>query len=54
MKITAAPSPRDTNNERLFLFQWLRGSTPELALDAALKREEGPSAGDDRRRDLNL
>ena len=31
MKIAAAPSPRGTNNERLFLFHCPRGSTPELA-----------------------
>ena len=31
MKITAPPSPRDTNNERLFLFHCPRGGTPELA-----------------------
>jgi hypothetical protein len=37
MKITAAPSPRGANNERLFLFHCPRGNTPELALDAALE-----------------
>ena len=31
MKITAAPSPRGTNNERLFLFHCPRGSTPSTA-----------------------
>ena len=31
MKITAAPSPRGTNNERLFFLHCPRGSTPELA-----------------------
>ena len=31
MKITACPSPRDTNNELLYIFHPPRGSTPELA-----------------------
>ena len=33
MKFTAPPSPRGTNNERLFLFHCPRGSTPEQRTD---------------------
>jgi hypothetical protein len=37
-KITACPSPRGSNNERLFLFHAPRGVAPPLALDQALRR----------------
>ena len=46
MKITAAPSPRGTNNERLFLFQCPRGAPRSLRSTRLLKRHG--HNGDDR------
>jgi hypothetical protein len=42
--IEPCPSPRGTNNERLFLFKVPRGRDPKGALDAALMRKVGRDA----------
>jgi hypothetical protein len=41
MKVTAPPSPRGTNNERLFLFHCPRGIDPRGALDSVMLSMKG-------------
>ena len=53
--ITPAPSPKGTNRARMFLYHCPAGSSPELALDAALRRaKDVKGARDDDPSQVNL